>query len=103
MCSCRWTNPRRRDPDPERRGLLEALHPIDAPALRGPPVAYPPDAGEGADDAARARIIELLGPTPVAVDQIMRQSALPSATVQTALLELAGRLERHAGGRVSLA
>jgi DNA processing protein len=40
----------------------------------------------------------------VPVDEIIRLSGLPSAVVQTALLELelAGRLERHAGGRVSL-
>jgi DNA processing protein len=41
---------------------------------------------------------------PVPVDELIRQSALPGAAVQLVLLELelAGRLERHAGGRVSL-
>jgi len=41
----------------------------------------------------------------VPVDELIRQSGLPPAEVQTVLLELelAGRLERHAGGRVSLA
>jgi DNA processing protein len=40
----------------------------------------------------------------VQVDEIIRQSGLAPATVQTVLLELelGGRLERHAGGRVSL-
>ncbi|WP_368856352.1 hypothetical protein [Enterobacter hormaechei] len=35
---------------------------------------------------------------------MLRQSGLVPAVVQTALLELelAGRLERHAGGRISL-
>jgi DNA processing protein len=39
------------------------------------------------------------------VDEIIRQSGMPPALVHTILLELelAGRLERHAGGRVSLA
>jgi len=42
---------------------------------------------------------------PVPVDELVRQTDLPPAIVQTVLLELelAGRLERHAGGRVSLA
>jgi len=85
--------------------VLEALRPIDARALREPPTRYRADDGAEADDAARARVTELLGPTPVAVDEVVRQAAMPSAVVQTILLELelAGRLERHAGGRVSLA
>ena len=50
-------------------------------------------------------MLDLLNPTPVAVDEIVRQSALPPATVQMVLLELelAARLERRAGGKVSLA
>jgi DNA processing protein len=85
--------------------VLEALRPIDARALREPPTRYRADDGAEADDAARARVTELLGPTPVAVDEVVRQAVMPSAVVQTILLELelAGRLERHAGGRVSLA
>lgn len=57
-----------------------------------------------ADDNARRSITNLLGPVPVPVDELVRQSALPPAIVQTVLLELelAGRLARHAGGRVSL-
>jgi DNA processing protein len=49
-------------------------------------------------------VIAMLSHAPVPVDEIIRQSALPPATVQTVLLELelAGRIERHAGGRVSL-
>ena len=49
-------------------------------------------------------VADLLGHTPVLVDEIVRQSALHPAVVATVLLELelAGRLERHAGGRVSL-
>ncbi|MDP3907473.1 DNA-processing protein DprA [Novosphingobium sp.] len=46
----------------------------------------------------------LLGIAPVAVDELIRQSGDSPAAVQLALLELelAGRLVRHAGGRVSL-
>jgi DNA processing protein len=57
------------------------------------------------DEAARRAILDLLGPTPAPVDELIRQSGLAPADVQTVLLELelAGRLDRHAGGRVSLA
>jgi DNA processing protein len=46
----------------------------------------------------------LLGPSPVPVDEIIRLSGASSGAVQMALLELdlAGRLDRHAGNRVSL-
>jgi DNA processing protein len=57
-----------------------------------------------AGDADRAALAGLLGPTPVPVDELIRQSGLAPALVPTILLELelAGRLERHAGGKVSL-
>ena len=49
--------------------------------------------------------MSLLSPAPVAVDELIRQSGEVASAVQLALLELeiAGRLVRHAGGRVSLA
>ena len=52
----------------------------------------------------RTRIINLLGPTPVAIDDLVRLSRTSPAIVRTVLLELeiAGRLERHGGGLVSL-
>jgi DNA processing protein len=57
-----------------------------------------------ADDSLRARVVELLGPSPAGVDDIVRLSGAPARTVQLVLLELemAGRLERHLGGRISL-
>lgn len=57
------------------------------------------------DDAERRSIEALLGPSPVPVDELVRQSGLASGAVQMLLLELelAGRLDRHAGGKVSLA
>jgi DNA processing protein len=59
--------------------------------------------GEPGDDA-RSRIVSLLGPTPVSIDDIVRLSACKPAIVRTVLLELeiAGRLERHGAGMVSL-
>ena len=52
----------------------------------------------------RAAVIDLIGPVTVPVDELIRLAALPPAIVHTVLLELelAGRLDRHAGGRVSL-
>jgi DNA processing protein len=52
----------------------------------------------------RARIIGLLGPTPVSIDDLVRMAGLSPAIVRTVLLELelAGRLERHGGAMVSL-
>ena len=54
---------------------------------------------------ARKRILSLLGPTPVGLDDLVRLSVSPPSAVRTILLELelAGRVERHAGGLVSLA
>jgi DNA processing protein len=52
----------------------------------------------------RTRIISLLGPVPVSIDDLVRLSQSSPAIVRTVLLELdiAGRLERHGGGLVSL-
>ncbi len=58
----------------------------------------PPDS----DDAAQ--LIELLGPTPVSVDEVMRRCHLSASVVQAILLdlELAGRVELLPGNRVAL-
>jgi DNA processing protein len=52
----------------------------------------------------RGPIESLLGPSPVPVDELVRQSGGAPGAVQLVLLELdlAGRLDRHAGGKVSL-
>lgn len=51
-----------------------------------------------------ADIASLLTTAPVPVDELIRQSGTSAAAVQLALLELelAGKLVRHAGGRVSI-
>ncbi len=66
-----------------------------------------PNGGAGepaADEDALDMIIERLGPTPVAVDELVRQCQLTAAAVATLLLELelSGRVERHPGNLVSL-
>ncbi len=50
------------------------------------------------------RLVERLGPEPLAIDELVRQCDATVADVQDALLdlELAGRLERHPGNRVAL-
>jgi DNA processing protein len=60
--------------------------------------------GESELTQARARLVELLSPTPVPVDELVRQCHLSPALVVTILLELelAGRIGRHPGNQVSL-
>lgn len=52
----------------------------------------------------REQVLSLLSPTPIAVDDLIRQSDLPARTVQIVLIELdlAGRLVREAGQRIAL-
>jgi DNA processing protein len=92
----------------EARDVIDHMTPLlthRTPPLRAeePP---PPDFGATAppDDDDRARVVEALGPTPVGIDEIIRQTELHPAQVFMILLELdlARRLERHAGGKVSL-
>lgn len=84
--------------------ILEMLRPIDRRVVRAPASRFESAPPQDASDADRRAITALLGPVPVAVDELVRQSGLSPALVQTVLLELelAGRLERHAGGRTSL-
>lgn len=86
--------------------VLEAIRPLRLGPLKEPREDYATSAApDDAEEADRRTVTELLGPTPVAIDEIIRQSSLRAAIVQTVLLELelAGRLERHAGGKVSAA
>jgi len=86
--------------------VLEAISPLRARPFRQRELDYAaPGPPADADESARRAIQDLLGPTPVPVDELIRQSGIAPATVHTVLLELelAGRLERHAGGKVSLA
>lgn len=52
---------------------------------------------------ARPQILSLLSPTPINIDELIRLTNHTPATVLTILLELelAGRIERHFGNRVS--
>ena len=84
--------------------VLEAVRPIQ-PRFASPRSEYQPEPEwVNGDDGAVGIVEDLLGPSPVPVDEIIRLSGAPSGAVQMALLELdlAGRLDRHAGGKVSL-
>ena len=85
--------------------VMEQIRPIDARMVRSPGNRFDHGPPDDASDTDRRAVVSLLGPVPVAVDELVRQSGLAPAVVQTVLLELelGGRLERHAGGRVSLA
>jgi DNA processing protein len=76
---------------------LDRMTPEDEPAASSPPAAEP-----GSEE--RNRIVSLLGPTPVSIDDLVRLAGRSPATVRIVLLELevAGRLQRHGGGLVSL-
>ena len=92
----------------EAADVISVLEPIlgrglDLPAREPPPEpAGPHDIEPGEDE--RARIVSLLGPTPVSLDDLVRLSGATPAIVRTVLLELeiAGRLERHGGSLVSM-
>lgn len=91
--------------------ILEALAPMDRGRL-GENKVEPFDTGtaglvdpdEKTLQAARERLAQSLSPVPTQVDELIRDCQLSASAVLTALLEmeLAGRLERHPGHRVSL-
>ena len=96
-----------RDPRGRTREETEPLwDELDLPDIAPAPVGARPrlDDGGGRRTVERRPVIELLGPSPVAIDDLVRQSGLPTRLVQMTLLELeiAGRLERHGGNAVSL-
>jgi len=96
---------------PFRQGL--ARDPLFAgqmpPGLAEPPVPAPEDWDdhlEIPEDLAQVRtqVVDLLGPSPTAVDDLVRRCQFSAAAVVAALLELelAGRIETLPGHRVAL-
>lgn len=91
----------------DARDVLEQLAPlVTAPRPADESLEEPPDFSTTPPpgDDERASVIEALGPVPVGVDELIRHTGLHPAQVFMVLLELdlAGRLERHPGGMVSL-
>jgi DNA processing protein len=84
-------------PHPDREGGMDSEFSVEEPEPALP-------SARDVDSDERKRIIVLLGPTPVPIDDLVRRSACPPGIVRTVLLELelAGRLERHGSGLVSL-
>jgi DNA processing protein len=90
----------------ETADVLSALAPIlgrEAGMLMEEPEPTSLSERDPADDE-RSRIVDLLGPAPCAVDDLVRMSGASPTIVRVVLLELelAGRIERHGGGLVSL-
>jgi DNA processing protein len=86
---------------------------LDGSAPSPDPAALPRFAFEEATDGqpmnqtaevALQRVTQGLGPAPVSIDELARAIDLPIRDVRSVLLELeiAGRIERHGGGLVSL-
>jgi DNA processing protein len=97
----------------EPEDLLSALAPLTRAPAPHLPDAEPPEAASS-DEAAvlpplsegdRDRVVAALGPAPIDVDALVRATGLGIRRVQIALIELAlaGRIERHGNGLVSLA
>lgn len=83
---------------------IESTARIKAPLPDRQPSLPMPSGGDGEVAEARRLVLEALSPTPVAVDELVRGCQVSLPIVMTILLELelAGRLERQSGQRVSL-
>ncbi len=87
--------------------IVELISPLDNRML-APAAKFEPSTNISSDEgsnAERSAVIDLMGMTYVSIDELVRQSGSSTATVQMVLLEfeLAGKLERGAGGKVRLA
>jgi DNA processing protein len=84
--------------------IAEMIHPIDNRMLgqASSHANLAPKISDDGSNAERSAVIDLMGMTYVSVDELVRQSGSSPATVQMVLLEfeLAGKLERGAGGKV---
>lgn len=83
--------------------IAELLRPLDGRAVRNAPIAASALPVESSEAELQA-VTSLMSMTYVSVDELVRQSGASPPTVQMALLELelAGKLERGAGGTVRL-
>jgi DNA processing protein len=93
-------------PVTEADDIVSVLRPImgaDLPSLEEGSDETEKSQADPAPDE-RTRIIALLSPTPVSIDDLIRLSGSSPRAVRTVLLELeiAGRIERHGSGLVSL-
>ncbi len=87
--------------------ILTHIHKMPRPLAEpsAPPFEGNPETlDESALEKARRVILECLGPSPVAVDDLIRATGCSAGVILTVLLELelAGRIERQAGHKVAL-
>ncbi len=86
--------------------VLAALRPMLGQTFREPLLSEPDElpAEESETAGIRRKLLELLGPSPIELDELVRQTGSTAPLVLAAVLELelAGRAERHPGNRVSL-
>jgi DNA processing protein len=91
--------------------VIEAIGPVQATEkqaempLDPPSQPEPPKRGLRDTAALHQQILDRLGPSPLAEDQLIRDLKAPAANVSPVLtdLEMDGRIRRHAGGLLSLA
>lgn len=85
--------------------ILNILAPQQAQRREEIPAPKPVPIADDDLSRAHAEIERLLSPSPVLVDELVRLSGMASALVQMVLTEkeLAGRVLRHPGGKVSSA
>ena len=78
--------------------------PKDIPRRFLAPMLSDGNDSEKSQERARSQVLEALGPSPLPVDELVRQCQLSPAIIATVLLELelAGRIERHPGNQISL-
>jgi DNA processing protein len=96
-------------PVTEAADVITAVEPIlgrsiELPSAREPSQQLLDASGAEPGTDERSRLIALLGPAPVSIDDLMRLSQSSATNVRGILLELeiAGRLARHGAGLVSL-
>ncbi len=91
--------------EPQQVSAFEDLwDELDLPGAAPQPIRFERSEADEDLPAMEGGLVALLGPSPIAVDELVRQSGLParSVTMQLLELEIAGRLERHGGNAVSL-
>ncbi len=86
---------------PEAPREMPLFAPRHAPVARFEPASAEPDPPGAAPDGG-AKVLELIGPTPVGVDDLVRRCQLSAPIVQAILLdlELSGLVEALPGNRV---
>lgn len=92
----------------EAKDVLDALRPLHGTTHPSPPATglreSPTEEVQDLSETDRSLIIDALGMAPVETDELIRVTGISSGAVYLVLLELdlAGRIARHPGNKVSL-